>query len=146
MTEPGYKRLNLLLASAGVLFSGYLSGVRYFSDSCAFSEPCGFFLGHPACYYGFALFATMFGVALLGFAQQLRVSFERYALRTVSFAGMLFAGYMVALDIQNRAPGAPVLGLPTCAYGLIFFAAIFGVSFLRPHATRPAALPLGFAS
>ena len=52
-------RLLLALSIAGLLFSGYLSSYRFFSDTCAFNEPCPYFLGYPACYYGFAMFLIM---------------------------------------------------------------------------------------
>jgi hypothetical protein len=50
----------LALASAGLLFSGYLSAVNLFSGTCAFNETCPYFLGYPACWYGFAMYLIIF--------------------------------------------------------------------------------------
>ena len=47
MTEKRYNMLNVLLTLSGVLFSGYMSSIRFFSDQCAFNEPCPYFLGYP---------------------------------------------------------------------------------------------------
>jgi disulfide bond formation protein DsbB len=128
MKEKNYKILNILLTLAGVLFSGYMSSVKFFTSNCAFDEPCPLFLGYPACYFGFGMFVTMFIAALLGP--------QRLVLRIVSLGGICFAGYFVLAEIQRyRAGGSTgALVLPTCAYGLIFFTLIFAVSWIRPKA------------
>src|ERR1019366_10609833 len=61
-----------ILASAGLLFSGYLSAVNLFSHTCAFNESCPFFLGYPACFYGFAMYLVMFFVTGLGVLGRVR--------------------------------------------------------------------------
>jgi hypothetical protein len=63
------------LALAGLLFSGYLSTVKFFSDTCAFNESCPLFLGYPACFYGFAMYLIMFCVTGLGVLG--RVGYEK---------------------------------------------------------------------
>ena len=63
--KTAYKKAALLLTLAGVLFSGYLSGVKFISDTCAFNEGCPYFLGYPACYYGFLMFSIMFIATLV---------------------------------------------------------------------------------
>lgn len=134
MVKKNYDILNLLLTLAGVLFSGYMSGVKVFSSNCAFDEPCPLFLGFPACYYGFGLFLIMFGAAIFTFARKLGPGTGRITLRVVSLAGILFAGYFVIQEIHRYRAGETAGGalvLPTCAYGLIFFSLIFAVSFVR---------------
>lgn len=121
----------LWLASAGLLFSGYLSGVKLFTDTCAFNEGCPIFLGYPACYFGFAMYFTM--TALLLIARRGVVT-EQAMLRVVfaiSALGILFAGYFTLGELPKLATegiGAYLLGLPTCAYGLIVYLAIFSVA------------------
>jgi hypothetical protein len=54
-------------------------------------------------------------------------------LRTVSVLGTFFAGYSVALEVPamfgSLAPSYG-MGLPTCAYGLVFYVAILVLSFV----------------
>ena len=132
------------LALAGLVFSGYLSGVKLFTDTCAFNEGCPIFLGYPACYYGFAMYLTMTLILLLG-------SFEKIAERTmlrsvlaVASLGILFAGYFTVGELPklaNEGLSAYLLGLPTCAYGLVMYLAIFGVSVNKLLALPKEYLP-----
>lgn len=117
------------LAFAGFLFSGYLSAVKFFNNTCAFNEPCPYFWGYPACWYGFAMYLVLFivtGLAVVresGYAKALKVDIG------VSTIGILFSGNFVIQEILgSRVTG--VLGLSTCAYGLIFYIAIFIVSIM----------------
>lgn len=114
----------LVLTLAGLIFSGYLSGVKLFSGACALGESCPYFLGYPACFYGFAMYLVMFIVTLLTFFRQ---TAPRTAFKTdgvVSFLGMIFAGSFVVQEVA-AAQVTGTLGLSTCAYGLIFYIAIF---------------------
>jgi len=113
-----------ILASAGLLFSGYLSAVNLFSDTCAFKESCPFFLGYPACFYGFAMYLIMFFVTGLGVLGRVGYKKAFIADAMVSALGILFAGSFVVQEVsQARITGT--LGLSTCAYGLIFYVLIF---------------------
>jgi hypothetical protein len=118
-----------VLATAGFLFSGYLSAVNLFSGTCAFNESCPYFLGYPACWYGFAMYLVMFfatGVGLLG-----RIGYKKVCVTdlVVSTFGVVFAGRFVVQELlQSRITGT--IGLSTCVYGLIFYVAIFIVSFI----------------
>lgn len=122
------KKVILILAIAGVLFAGYLSAVKFFNNTCAFNESCPYFLGYPACYFGFAMFVVI--VIYLMF-DRWRLIEERTAeisVLTVSFLGIIFAGYFTVKELPalfTRGFGAYFLGLPTCALGLIFYAIIF---------------------
>lgn len=116
------------LAGAGLLFSGYISGVKLFTSTCAFKEGCPYFLGYPACYFGFAMYLTM--VALMLLARRNERAW-RPALRGVlgvSALGIIFAGSFTLGELPKlwaEGLGAYLLGLPTCAYGLVVYLAIF---------------------
>ena len=136
--------LNVILTLCGVLFSGYMSAVKFFTSNCIASEPCPLFLGYPACYFGFGLFSTLFLVSVLALFRVLPFTVMRWSIRAISLSGALFAGNFVFQEVQRIwvngfQPGT--FGLPTCAYGLFFFLTIFAVSFTRSsdnsHVTRP---------
>lgn len=113
-----------VLTLAGLLFSSYLSAVKLFSGTCALGESCPYFLGYPACFYGFAMYLVMFIVTLLAFFRQ---TAPRTAFKTdgvVALLGIVFAGSFVIQEIA-AAEITGTLGLTTCAYGLIFYVAIF---------------------
>ena len=119
------------LGLAGLLFSGYLSTLKFFTSTCAFNEPCPYFLGYPACYFGFGMFLIIFLSALLGFLKKIPEKVMSNIITTVSAIGILFAGYFTIPEIGKLLSGAKTgytLGLPTCAYGLIFYVIIFILS------------------
>lgn len=125
-------RLLLALSVAGLLFSGYLSSMRFFSDTCAFNEPCPYFLGYPACYFGFVMFFIMTAAIIAHYAGAAGGRVLR-AVLTISGAGILFAGYFTLGELPrifSDGISAYVLGLPTCAYGLIVYLAIFVIALL----------------
>ena len=134
MNGTAYHRWVFGLSLAGVLFSGYLSLHKLFSGTCAFNETCSYFLGYPACWYGFAMFLCMFLVS--GFSLRKKMADTRASrwLFSVSALGILFAGYFVFLDVGILASGMPSvtsgLGLPICVYGLILYLAIFILSIV----------------
>ena len=119
-----YSKVLFGLSFLGLLFSGYLSAVKLFTDTCAFGESCPYFLGYPACWYGFGMYLILFvatGLALLGKVGE--SSGAKIAL-VVSGIGILFAGNFALREIINgSATGA--LGFSTCVYGLIFYVLIF---------------------
>lgn len=129
------RRIILLavLIAAGVAFSGYLSGTRFFTSTCAFSEPCPIFLGFPACYWGFAMFMVMAILAVqYKFGGMTRGLFLRL-ITGISLLGILFAGYFTLRELPAlfaNGISSYLLGLPTCAYGLIVYCAIFTISLL----------------
>ena len=70
-------------------------------------------------------------------ARKMPAQIAHYAPRAVSLGGTLFAGYFVVQEfIRDLASGFAIgpLGLPTCAYGLVFFLIIFAFSFRYPSA------------
>lgn len=127
------------LVIAGLLFSGYLSAVKLFGDTCAFNESCPYFLGYPACYFGFAMYLTMFVFLLLMQREKLSMRSGMKGMLVVSALGIVFAGYYSAGELSLLLGGNPtayLLGLPTCAYGLIFYMAIFFVVFVMKNTAR----------
>ncbi len=128
MKTFNYNKTMFFLGLAGVLFSGYLSGVKFFSSTCAFNEPCPYFLGYPACYFGFGMFLIIFASALFGWLKNISEKVISEIIVGVSGIGILFAGYFTIPEIQKLFSGAQTgysLFLPTCAYGLVFFIIIF---------------------
>lgn len=123
--------LLLLLSLSGFLFSGYLSGVKFFTAQCAFGETCPLFLGYPACYFGFFMFdALVLASVLLVFSRMPR-RYLHGALTIVSGVGVVFAGSFTLRELPllfTQGVSAYVFGLPTCALGLIFFFCIFCIS------------------
>lgn len=120
-----------VLGIAGLLFSGYLSGVKFFSTVCAFNESCPYFWGYPACYFGFAMFFTITTFASLLLFSKIKKNIGLAGLVAVSFLGILFAGNFTIKEIPillQEGLGAYVLGLPTCAMGLVFYVLIFIMS------------------
>jgi hypothetical protein len=117
-------KLVFVLIIGGLLFSGYLSGVKFFTDTCAFSEACPYFLGYPACWYGFFMYLIMFVVTLFSLFGKVGDILATKINLIVSFVGILFAGRFVIQELlRSQVTGA--LGLSTCAYGFIFYVLIF---------------------
>lgn len=139
MTESIYKKTILFLGFSGLLFSGYLSAVKLFTSACALNEPCPYFLGYPACWYGFLMFLALFVSAVVGFSKNSRLKTMAQIHMLVSGLGILFAGRFTIPEIGRILSGHATysLGLPTCAYGLIFYVIIFILSirycFFNPN-------------
>jgi len=130
MSDLYYKRILLALSMSGLLFSGYLSAVKLFTSTCALNEPCPYFLGYPSCWYGFAMFLTLFILSLVAFSKTILLKSVVQIQTLVSGLGILFAGYFTVPEIERLLSGGSfyTLGLPTCAYGLIFYTIIFSLS------------------
>ncbi|MFH1712227.1 MAG: hypothetical protein ABH846_03265 [Patescibacteria group bacterium] len=131
MKQTVYYKIAFGITLAGVLFSGYMSGIKFLSDTCAFNEPCPYFLGFPACYFGFAMFLALFLITTYAFAKKVKESWPKTANLIVALMGTLFAGYFTANELPDVLSGVAEgysLGLPTCSYGLIFFVAILILS------------------
>src|SRR3989344_9193386 len=122
----------LVLSIAGLLFSGYLSGVKLFTSTCAFNEACPYFLGYPACYFGFVMFLllTLFSFKLV--ADKAEHLEGLLGIKILSVLGILFAGYFTFLEIPvllKDGLGAYIFGLPTCTLGFLFYLAIAILAF-----------------
>ena len=128
MKKSTYLKTIFFLGLAGLLFSGYLSATKLFTSTCAFNEPCPYFWGHPACFYGFGMFLTIFVFATLGLLRKISEKSMSVVVAIVSFLGILFAGHFVIPEIINLLAGIHktyTLVLPTCTYGLIFYITLF---------------------
>ncbi|OGF62555.1 hypothetical protein A2662_02025 [Candidatus Giovannonibacteria bacterium RIFCSPHIGHO2_01_FULL_45_33] len=122
------KKTIFILGLSGLVFAGYLSAIKLFNEKCAFNEACPYFLGYPACYYGFVMYlaiAVLAGLLVLGKWDERKTITSILA---VSFLGIIFAGYFTVGELPvlfAEGFSSYVLGLPTCALGLIFYIAIF---------------------
>lgn len=132
MTATKFFGWSVALSLGGTLFAGYLSGVKLFTAGCAFDEPCPYFLGYPACYYGFAMFLALLVLSLLGRAGSLGGRDAARAILLVALLGTLFAGRFVAEEVAGWIAAGGVslygFGLPTCVYGLVFYVALLALS------------------
>lgn len=137
MTTKNYFAWSVALSLAGTLFAGYLSYTKAVSKSCAFAEPCPYFLGTPACYIGAALFLMLLALALLGRAGKMGAREAAKSMCAVAAIGTAFAAYFVAQEVASWFAAGRVLfyglGLSTCAYALSFFIAllILSAAFLK---------------
>jgi uncharacterized membrane protein len=127
-------------ALAGFAFSGYMSGVKFFTQQCAFGETCPLFLGVPACYFGFAMFLTI--TLFTGIHAYTRVSPKAMLLATIAdaVAGILFAGYFTLGELPvlfEKGLYAYLFGLPTCALGLIFYVLILVLAVKTMRGLQP---------
>jgi hypothetical protein len=124
--------LLFILSIGGILFSGYLSGVKLFTEGCAFNESCPYFLGYPACYYGFVMFLLLTIFSYMLFFGKSSLNKGSKKMMFVSFLGILFAGYFTFKELPvlfEKGLSEYVLGLPTCALGLLFYLIIFFISY-----------------
>ena len=124
-----------VVAGAGTLFAGYMSWVRASTGICVFEEACPFFLGQPACYTGLALFATALVVSLSALAFAVEAVWPVAANLAVAVGGTLLSSTLTRDEIVGH--GHYALGLPTCAWGLLFFVGLLVWSIAE--ATRRAA-------
>ena len=128
MITSKYLKISIFLTLAGVCFSGYLSSVKLFSGNCAFGESCPIFLGQPACYYGFAIFFAMFVGTIVAYFKKIDEKWPVKYNLILSALGILFSGSFVAQEIaiwMKHGFESTFFGLSTCAYGLLFYIAIF---------------------
>lgn len=129
--KTNYFKTIVYLALAGTLFAGYLSLKKLLTSVCAFNEACPYFLGYPACWFGFGLFLIILTMSLVGLKKKNKRETLRRFIILFSLLGILFAGQFVIQEIkQYLAIGSSsyALILPTCAYGLIFYIIIFVIS------------------
>jgi len=126
------------LTLGGFLFSGYLSFVKLFSNTCALNEPCPYFLGYPACWYGFALFSILFISSVVAQLNKKHTHLTHWIQIIISGMGILFAGYFTYPEVVRLFAGnaAYSLGLPTCAYGLVFYILVFVLAIREVRATN----------
>ncbi len=123
------KKILLGLSVAGLLFSGYVSALKLFSHTCAFGSSCPYFLGYPACYFGFVLFLvlTFFAVEIL----RERDEYIAWEFR-IGLLALAYALYILYLEwpLWKAGIAGSLFGLPTCVWGFLFFAGITSIAYL----------------
>jgi len=131
-------RLVLSIGVAGLLFAGYLSGTKLLTETCAFNESCPYFLGFPACYFGFVMYAVITVYATLRVLRKIDSTKANSVILFTAALGILFSGYFTFGELPllfSKGISAYFLGLPTCALGLIFYIIIFFLSFKNSPST-----------
>jgi len=109
-----------------------MSAIRLFTGACAFNEFCPYFLGYPACWYGFAMFLAMFIVTTLAFSKKIQAETAITTDIIVALFGIFFSGRFAIIEfVRSLALGGPALS--TCALGLIFYCAIFIIALVAPE-------------
>jgi len=126
------KKTLFVLALFGLAFSGYLGGTKLFLGTCAFNESCPYFLGYPACFFGFVMYLVItIAASVLLFGSKEKSDGSLAVLYWTSFLGMIFSGYFTLGELPllfSQGLKAYVLGLPTCALGFFMYLAIFVLS------------------
>ncbi len=116
-----------ILSLCGVLFSGYLSAVKFFTNTCALGITCPVFLGIPACYFGFAMFLLLLILSAMILWGKINIKKGLIEVVELSVLGVIFAGYYTFREITvlfTQGPSTYFSSLPVCAFGFIFFAAV----------------------
>jgi uncharacterized membrane protein len=119
-------------AFVGLVFSGYQSAVKFFSQVCAI-DSCPYFLGYPACYYGFVMFFMLTVLSLFLIFRPGSSHRIVGALIVVGCAGVLFSGWYTWGELPtlfSKGLRAYALGLPTCAWGLVMYIGVSVASLI----------------
>ncbi|HIH24000.1 TPA: hypothetical protein HA251_03125 [Candidatus Woesearchaeota archaeon] len=117
------RRVIIALATAGVLFSGYLSA-QWTRGAC--DGGCSILLGLPTCAYGFVMFSIILIGSLLGTRRPIAETLARYT----AVLGVLFSLWFGAQEMMPpNDPFGYWLILPNCAYGLVVYAAVVFFAF-----------------
>ena len=126
-------KIIFIFSLIGILFSGYLSFFELFSNTCPLKEGCPYFLGYPACYYGFVLFLILFITSLMLLFKNINNKSMKIIFY-ISLLGIIFSAYTSIKEIiypscLNGVCNYSLL-MPTCVYGLIMYIIIFVSSIL----------------
>lgn len=133
------KYLLFVLSLMGLSFSGYLSGVKFFSGTCALGETCPYFLGYPACYFGFGMYVAITLLVIAGLSRTIREKSMYLGVLFVGLLGVIFAGYFSLSELPalfNEGLGYYTMVLPTCSWGLVFYLAVVIISVLGIKKTK----------
>jgi hypothetical protein len=112
----------------GVFFSGYMSAVKLFQDTCLWNTSCPYFLGYPACYIGFLVYLTLFLFMIFGMIRKQITEKVLLSVNIVACIGVLFSGKFAYPELHvlfQEGVSAFIRSVPLCAIGLMFFVAIF---------------------
>jgi uncharacterized membrane protein len=100
--------LTLALTVAGIALAGYLTIVHYRANllvcgisSCHTVQASKYavFLGIPVALLGLAMYVALAGLALLRLRRPARADQATYAVFLLAFAGLLFSGYLTAIEL-----------------------------------------------
>lgn len=132
----------LVLAFCGSCFAGYLYFSKLILGTCPLTEPCPLaFFGQPACLYGFIMFFTMLILTIIYKATKKEGLIK--GVKVVSFLGIIYGVYFSVVDLFfTQCPLGPdgkcfySMGLPSCVYGLVMFAAVHVLSLMFLKGTK----------
>ncbi|MBM3282549.1 MAG: hypothetical protein FJY86_04400 [Candidatus Diapherotrites archaeon] len=119
----------LLVALAGVLFSGWLTYTKVITGNCPLREGCPYLLGLPTCVYGFIIFGTILVLTYLWHSNAKKYKGNLEWISRVALFGILFSGYYSFIELMD--PSCPIkpcvysLLLPSCVYGLVMYVVVF---------------------
>lgn len=129
----------LVLAVAGMIFSGYLSYYTLWGPGCTHAiVSCGTkpikILGLPQCIYGFFMYTIVALLAIIALAKQELKALLKSIL-VVSIVGVGFSGFLSVYELFVYDTG--ISGLPACVYGFFVYVAIliFSIVGLKAAAT-----------
>lgn len=121
-------RTILVIATAGILFSGYLS---YYTFTTGQSACELFFFRLPSCFYGLVMYALIFLLCLLMLRSKVRNKVLT-VMTVLSIVGILFAGFLTWYVLNNPScTSLKILGIPPCVYGLAMYIIIFILAYLE---------------
>ncbi len=128
------KKTLFTLSLLGLAFSGYLGGVKLFSGTCAFNQSCPYFLGYPACFYGFFMYVIItLAATKLVFCKRGNPLTALPVLYWTSLVGMIFSGYFVAGELPD---------ITTCTLGFVMYIVIFVMTIMiKKNASQSDSTP-----
>jgi hypothetical protein len=143
MTASQATKAALGLSIAGTLFAGFLTFSSMVLKRCAFGEPCPRLFNLPTCLFGFAFFLTL---ALLTAASVFKLMERKTAdelIVIVAAGGTIFALRFALPEVAQIFGGRHfAMGLPTCAWGGIFFIAVLTLSIIAYRRRRSEEAPV----
>lgn len=131
MKPKGIIELIVLLAVAGMLFSGYLT---YYTFTTGIAACELFFFGLPSCFYGLLMYIGIF-LSSIGMRMQFRKAYaadkKMLAISVISVVGIGFALFLT-LYVLNNPSCAPlyIFGIPPCVLGLVMYTLVFVLAAL----------------
>ncbi|XOU94642.1 MAG: vitamin K epoxide reductase family protein [Candidatus Kerfeldbacteria bacterium] len=123
----------LVIAIAGIIFSGYLSYYTLFAEgcseaiiSCGGSDSVEIF-GLPTCVYGFFMYLVVIILTIITLLRDKKRCLQK-AILIIGIAGLLFSGYLSVYELffQNTE----FTELPACVYGFVMYLGIVIVASL----------------
>ncbi len=120
-----WKTPEAILATIGVLFSGFLVASKYLANTCALTPSCYYLFGIPSCVFGFIFYIILLGHILANI---------RKGAFYVAIAGAIMAAIFTYLELTSCPDCYYPLLMPTCFWGGILFIIIAYLLRARPNA------------